>query len=56
MPKCEICEKKVKTVFRCKECSTRFCKDCGSEEREMCEDCVQYEDAQGGYEPDINAN
>lgn len=43
MKKCEICEKELPELFECKNCGTLFCPDCGDGERNMCEDCVAYE-------------
>lgn len=53
MPKCELCEKKVKTTYKCTECGTRFCEKCGEKERNVCEDCIDYANgAMGQYKPD----
>ena len=49
MSVCEICKKKVKTVYKCKECGAKFCEKCGEKDREMCEDCIAYDATQGGY-------
>lgn len=43
MPKCSLCNKKVKETFRCKECGTKFCKNCGNVVAEMCVDCTEYD-------------
>jgi hypothetical protein len=47
MPVCEICEKEVKVAYECKECGCKFCEDCGNAERELCDDCLSYEE--GAY-------
>jgi len=53
MPVCEICKKKVKVVYKCKECGAKFCEKCGSKEKEMCEDCLEYEEEiLSGYKPE----
>lgn len=53
MPVCEICRKKVKEVFKCKECGTRFCKKCGDPARLLCKDCIEYEEnVMGQYRPE----
>jgi len=43
MPRCDICGRKVKQTYRCKVCGARFCKKCGDVEREVCNDCLMYE-------------
>lgn len=50
MPVCEMCKKKQKKVFKCKECGSAYCEKCGNKDRELCEDCEAYEEAtQGSY-------
>ena len=49
MPVCEICKKNVKTVFKCKECAAKFCSNCGDEARDLCEDCIAFEETQDQY-------
>ena len=43
MPKCSICGKEVKEVYKCKECGAKFCKEHGNVDTEMCEDCLDYD-------------
>jgi len=43
MPKCSICSKDVKTVYTCKECGCKFCKDDGDIKTERCSDCYDYD-------------
>lgn len=50
MPKCEVCNKKVKIVYSCQECGTKFCEKCGDKNKQMCGDCKGYEsEVQGSY-------
>jgi len=45
---CEICENevsRVSEVFNCKECAAKFCTNCGDNDRNLCEDCLQYIEA-----------
>ena len=50
MPKCEICNKNVKTTFKCNECGSGFCEKCGEKDRLLCEDCADYEEqSKGSY-------
>jgi len=44
MAKCEICGDKVEEVSKCKECSTKFCNDCGEPIEELCEYCYEETD------------
>ena len=53
MSVCQICEKKAKTSYKCKDCGSRYCSKCGDNERDLCEDCAAYGDgAMGGYRPE----
>ena len=45
MPICEICKKKKKTTFKCKECGAKHCDKCGDVDRELCLDCLRYEES-----------
>ena len=45
MPICELCENDVSEIFDCKECGANFCAKCGDNERNLCEDCLQYIEA-----------
>ncbi len=45
MPVCEICENNSIEVFECKKCGVKFCSKCGDSERDICEDCLDYENA-----------
>ena len=57
MPTCEVCKKKFKVVYKCKECGIQFCTKCGKKERELCVDCAAYEDdAKGGYKLEQEAS
>lgn len=49
MPKCEICEKKFKVVYKCKNCGIAFCQKCGKKDKELCIDCAAYDEAGGEY-------
>ncbi|MCD6547291.1 MAG: hypothetical protein J7K22_01915 [Nanoarchaeota archaeon] len=41
MPKCEICGKNVKEVFKCKECGAKFCKNDGNVDALLCRYCEE---------------
>lgn len=38
---CEICQKKQRNVFKCNECNTLFCDECGDVEMNMCDVCCK---------------
>ncbi len=42
MPRCEICGRKVKKVWTCKECGVKFCSKDGDPKKLLCRDCLSY--------------
>jgi hypothetical protein len=44
MPICEICGMEVSAVKECKECDSKFCKECGDEKSLLCYDCIGWTD------------
>ena len=44
MPKCELCDEMVTQVFTCKECDSKFCKDCGTPSQKLCDYCIEEPD------------
>jgi len=46
LPKCDICKKNVKKLFKCKYCGAMFCENCGDYKNNICKDCKEYETAQ----------
>lgn len=43
MSKCIVCEKKKRNLVVCRSCGGEFCSGCGEHDRELCEDCAEYE-------------
>ena len=43
MPVCEVCYEDMETVYRCKDCGTLFCSECGSVKEELCLYCLKEE-------------
>lgn len=41
---CSVCKSKVckgKTLYICKDCSCKFCDECGNIEERLCNDCLE---------------
>lgn len=45
--KCELCEREVKTLNTCQECSTKYCNECGDPARGLCQDCIDFKENEG---------
>jgi hypothetical protein len=50
MPTCDICDKEVDKVYKCKSCDVDFCASCGSSKDLLCDYCSEPEE-----EEDFNA-
>ena len=52
--KCELCDGDFDSVERCGVCETKFCKNCGDVNRNLCNDCIEFDDASDGDLSDLN--
>jgi len=43
--KCDLCSKELDSMAHCSICDTKFCPDCGDYDRNLCKDCIEFEDA-----------
>ncbi len=41
---CELCKCIEEELRDCKKCATVFCDNCGDKERNLCQDCLQFEE------------
>jgi hypothetical protein len=44
MPICEICGMEVVEVTECTQCDAKFCEECGDKKRQLCYDCIGWDD------------
>lgn len=56
MGKCDLCGKKKVGVCDCLSCGSKFCDYCGDIDRNVCEECVSYEEDSIESEDDIEAD
>ena len=54
--KCELCSGEFEDIDRCKVCDTKYCKDCGDQERSLCNDCIDFDTASDGDMGDLSGD